>query len=78
MQDKISNKYAAIDPMSLILSEEAYLIWLEIHYPHNPNIAKIEQVIKGLSPAERNKAVANAQKVSEYCKAFIETASRIK
>ncbi len=70
----LNTHYAAIDPMALILSEKAYLIWVELHHPHTPDVATIEQVFERLSPEERMVATAKAAELAAYGKA-VEAAS---
>jgi hypothetical protein len=60
----------AIDPMALILSGRAYLIWVELHHPHVPKVADIEAVLRTMTPEERNAAVIRAQTLAGYGKAF--------
>jgi hypothetical protein len=51
----------AVDPMSLILSASAYLIWVEEHNPHVPKPADIEAALRGLAPEEQSAALARAR-----------------
>ena len=69
----INFKYAAIDPMALILSTKAYLIWVEIHHPHEPALPKVAQVIKTLSHEEKKFALARAKAMIAYGKAVEES-----
>ncbi len=69
-------KYAAIDPMSLFLSDRAYLIWVELHHPHEPALSKIAEVVKTLSPEEKKFALAQAKKLAAYSKAVTESLSK--
>ena len=67
-------QFRAIDPMALILSEKAYLIWVEIHHPHEPALAALEKVFQSL-PAEEQRATLNrAKAVGAWAKA-VETAA---
>jgi hypothetical protein len=75
--DKL-NEYAAIDPMAMILHGKAYLIWLEIHHPHVPSVAEIEQVLKRMTLEERNLSVARAKTLVAYGKAVEEAAAKVK
>lgn len=65
-------KYAAIDPMALILSDRAYLIWVEIHHPNEPPLSKVAEVVKSLTAEERKFALARAAALSAYGKAVEE------
>lgn len=67
------HNYAAIDPMALVLSERAYLIWVELHHPHEPAIGKIDELVKKLSPEEKRLAHAKAQDFIAYGKAIEES-----
>ena len=67
----------AIDPMALILSGRAYLIWLELHHPHVPKVADIQAVLRTMTPEERNAAVIRAGTLAGYGKAFEEAIATI-
>lgn len=69
-------KYAAIDPMSLFLSDRAYLIWVELHHPHEPALSKVAEVVKTLSPEEKKFALSQAKKLAAYSKAVTESLSK--
>ncbi|MFL6232423.1 MAG: hypothetical protein ACJ76N_04760 [Thermoanaerobaculia bacterium] len=56
----------AIDPMSLILSEKAYRIWVEQHHPHVPKVANVRAVLQTLTPEEQSAALARAKVMIEY------------
>ncbi|MFL6259692.1 MAG: hypothetical protein ACJ76Y_08275 [Thermoanaerobaculia bacterium] len=56
----------AIDPMSLILSERAYRIWVEQHHPHVPKVANVRAVLQTLTPEEQSAALARAKVMIEY------------
>ena len=72
------SEYAAIDPMALILQGKAYLMWVEIHHPHEPSLAEIEQVFKRMTPDERKSAVARAKTFAAWGKAVEEVAARVR
>jgi hypothetical protein len=56
----------AVDPMYLILSAQAYLIWAEQHHPHVPDVADIEAVLRQMSPQEQNAALGRAKLMTGY------------
>jgi hypothetical protein len=56
----------AIDPMRLILSDAAYLVWTEMHHPHVPDVAEVEKVLQGIAPAELRATLARAQAFAAY------------
>lgn len=56
----------AIDPLSLILSTEAYLIWLEIHDPHEPKVADLQRALQVMAPREREAALVRARSLMQY------------
>ncbi len=56
----------AIDPMALILSGRAYLIWVEQHHPHVPKIAEIQAALRAMTPEERNAALSRAKTLAGY------------
>lgn len=62
------NAYYAIDPMALILSGRAYLIWVEIHNPRVP-LTQIKEAIRAMTAEEQKVALARAQTLSTYGKA---------
>ena len=64
--------YLAIDPMALILSEEAFLIWSEIHHPNVPLVAEINKLIKAMTPAQRKVTIDNAKLLKIYGNTLIE------
>jgi hypothetical protein len=68
--------YAAIDPMALILSEKAYLIWVEIHHPHVPAVEDLGKLFKRMSAAEGKAVLARAKTVAAYAKAVQDAASK--
>ncbi|MBX9868472.1 MAG: hypothetical protein K2X63_01615 [Burkholderiaceae bacterium] len=65
-------KYAAIDPMALILSDHAYLTWVEMHHPHEPALSKIGEVVRSLPAEEKRFALAKAKSFIAYGKAVEE------
>ncbi len=68
---------AAIDPMALILSTKAYLIWLEIHHPRDPVTPKaIDQVLQKMTPADITVALENVNVLMSYGKIFKEAATK--
>ena len=66
-------KYAAIDPMALILSDRAYLIWVQIHHPDDPALPKVAEVVKSLTVEEKKFALARAKALTAYGKAVEES-----
>jgi hypothetical protein len=66
----------AVDPMSLILSETAYLIWAEAHHPHVPQVADIAAVLRAMPAEQRTFAIARARVLGEYAKAVLEAAAK--
>ena len=66
---------AAVDPMSMILSNKAYLIWVEMHHPHEPSIAAIQATLKTMTPQERRSTIARAKELAAYGNAFEEAAA---
>jgi hypothetical protein len=56
----------AVDPMSLILSERAYRIWVEQHHPHVPKVTEVRTVLQTLTPEEQSAALARAKVMIEY------------
>jgi hypothetical protein len=56
----------AVDPMYLILSEKAYQIWVEQHYPHVPKVSEVQAVLRVMSPDEQGAALSRARTLTEY------------
>jgi hypothetical protein len=59
----------AIDPMALILTGKALDIWYEIHHPHEPKVAEIQQVLRSMRPQEQKEALNRARILENYAKA---------
>ena len=55
-----------VDPMYLILSGKAYLIWVEMKHPHVPKVAEVEKILRTMSREEQNAALARAKAITEY------------
>ena len=60
----------AVDPMALILPEEAYLIWAEMHHPNVPPLSEVQAVLRTMTPKARNAALTRAKTLVEYGKAY--------
>ena len=52
--------------MYLILSEKAYQIWVEQHYPHVPKVSEVQAVLRVMSPEERGAVLSRARTLTEY------------
>jgi hypothetical protein len=59
-------EWKEIDPMSVILPLKAYLIWLEIHHPHEPKLADVQRALRALPPEQRNEVLAKARVFKQY------------
>jgi hypothetical protein len=68
----------AVDPMSLILSETAYVIWAEANHPHVPKVAEIQAALRAMTPAEQNAALNTAQALAAYGQAFEQAMATMK
>jgi hypothetical protein len=68
---------AAVDPMSLILSDAAYLIWAEMHNPHVPDVADVANALRAMAPEQRSFAIARARVLGEYARTILEAAAKI-
>ena len=60
------NEFVAIDPMALILSGRAYLIWAELHHPHVPKVAEIQEALRTVSAEEQKTILARARALAAY------------
>ena len=72
------NLYVAIDPMALILSGRAYLIWVEKHHPHVPKVADIQEALRGITPEERKGILDRTRNLADYAKAVEEAITTMK
>lgn len=67
----------AIDPMALVLSGKAYLIWVEMHHPHVPKVADIQAVLRTMTREEWSTALSRARTLVGYGKAVEEAIAAI-
>jgi hypothetical protein len=44
-------------------------IWYEIHHPHEPKVAEIQQVLRSMRPQEQKEALNRARILENYAKA---------
>ena len=65
----------AIDKMALVLSPEAYLIWVNIHHPHEPMREHLAEVFARVSPEERRVAAERAKSIGALCSMVEKAAS---
>jgi hypothetical protein len=72
------NLYVAIDPMALILSGKAYLIWVEKHHPHVPKVAEIQEALRGITPEEQKDILNRTRTLADYAAAVEEAVKTIK
>ena len=59
---------AAIDPMAMILSEQAYLRWVELKHPHLPSVAEVQQALRSATPQEKAATLDRARTLAEHGK----------
>ena len=64
--------HRAVDPMSVILSDEAYLRWVEMHHPDEPLLRKVADVVRSLTGDEKKFALARARALAAYGHAVVE------
>jgi hypothetical protein len=57
---------AAIDPMALVLSGKAYLIWVEMKHPHVQKVGEIREFLGTLSREDRERAAQNAAALATF------------
>lgn len=62
----------AVDPMYLILSGNAYLIWAEQHHPHELKVAEITAALRIMTPRERDFALSRARALVAHGRAVEE------
>jgi probable HAF family extracellular repeat protein len=63
-----SSVKALIDPMALILGQRLYLIWVELHHPHEPKLSDLNVAIRLMSAAERQAALERARRLGDFGK----------
>jgi hypothetical protein len=68
----------AIDPMALILLGKAYLIWTEIHHPHEPKVADVQAALRAMTAKERKVALKRAKILAQYAKVVEEAFASLK
>ncbi len=61
--------FAAIDPVAMLLSERAYLIYVEMKHPHEPITETLAKVAKELTPAERKAVLTSVRGFTEIANA---------
>ena len=71
-----NNLYAAIDPMALILSGKAYDGWVQLHYPHEPKVSEISELVARMSPEDEQATLKRARTLAEYVKAVEEAVGK--
>jgi hypothetical protein len=59
---------AEIDPMAMILSEQFYLLWVELKHPHVPSVAEVQQVIRSATTEEKSAMLDRAKLVAEHAR----------
>jgi hypothetical protein len=64
--------YVAIDPMAMILTEDAFLIWCEIHHPHVPKLAEIKQLFEHMTQDQKTLAASRAKTLARYGEMLVE------
>jgi DNA-binding beta-propeller fold protein YncE len=70
--------FQAIDPMALLLNTKQYLRWVNMHHPHVPKVAEIEQFLRLMSSEEREQVLKNARMLRAYADAAEQAAAKIK
>lgn len=58
--------YESVDPMALILSGRAYLIWVELRHPHEPKVRDVQAALRDLPIEERRAVLGRAQALKHY------------
>lgn len=71
----------AIDPMATILPPEVYVKWAEGRHPHvprEPDAAEIEQVLRMMTPKQREETLVKARKLGAISGMFEKASIKIK
>ena len=68
----------AVDPMYLILSDRAYQIWVEQHYPHVPKVSEVVAALRVMTAEEQSAALTRAKTLTEYGKIVEEAVGAIR
>ena len=58
----------ALQDSRLVLSDAAYLRWVEQHHPDDPLAGDVEAVVRAMSPAEQRAALTRARALATYGK----------
>ena len=66
----------AIDPMYLILSGKAYLIWIEKKHPHVPKVNEVREAFQSMTAEERKAALSRARTMIEVGKVLEEAVAK--
>lgn len=72
----VSTSPSIVDPLAMVLTTEAYLIWCEIHHPRIDPLAGVREAVGELEPHERASLLTRIQRVDKYVKAIEVLASR--
>jgi hypothetical protein len=67
----------AIDPLAMILTNDAYLRWVEIHHPRAPKVDEIREAMAGMSTEERDFVRARVRTLGAFVKAVDEAAEAV-
>ncbi len=62
---------ALVDPLSVILSTELYLIYQEIHHPREPPIDSLKRLIEAASPDQRAFIAGRAKMTRQFSDAVL-------
>jgi hypothetical protein len=64
--------YAAIDPMAIILTEDAYLIWCEIHHPQVLKVPGVKELFERMNKEQKKHALLRAKTLMKYGQMLVE------
>jgi hypothetical protein len=62
----MSNRYVAIDRLALLLPSRIYDIYTELHHPHEPAFANLNEAVKSITSEETKFVQAQVRAFREY------------
>ena len=66
------HQYVAVDPLALLLSNEAYIRAIEKNHPHVPLVSVVQEVVRSMTPEEKAFALSRAKTFMAYSKVIEE------
>ncbi len=74
----MSNYFAAIDPLAVLLGNAEYQRIIELLHPHVPKVSQIQEAFRSVTAEEKAFALARARTFVAYGKAVEEAITTLK